>query len=321
MALMLHGSALAPATPAATPAVFTPDPTWYVAVTRWLDSQRSDNTRDAYARDFDHYRLWLMAELPHIAANPLAATRSDLAAYATAVARLSGIKPATKARRLAAVSSFYAYAVDLEYIDSNPAARIKRPAVSTESPRMGLTGDEARRIIEASDRHTAQHRALLALCLGCGLRVSEALAVTPADITVVKGHRVLTVTGKGGKVRTVPISPQAFRLLSDALDACPDPSRRIIEMSEAGQPIDRQRALRMVETLGRHAGVEHRLRPHDLRHTAATLALDAGAPIHRVQDLLGHSSPITTQRYVQHRERLDNSAAYVLGTVLAGGIA
>ena len=74
----------------------------------------------------------------------------------------------------------------------------------------------------------------------------------------------------------------------------------------------------MVEALGRAAGVAHALCPHNCRHTAATMALDAGAPIHRVQGLLGHASPATTQRYVAHRERLDSSAAYVLGKALAG---
>ena len=76
----------------------------------------------------------------------------------------------------------------------------------------------------------------------------------------------------------------------------------------------------MVEALGKAAGLEHPLRPHDCRHTAATLALNAGAPIHRVQDLLGHASPTTTQRYVAHRERLENSAAYTLGAVLGGAL-
>ena len=74
----------------------------------------------------------------------------------------------------------------------------------------------------------------------------------------------------------------------------------------------------MVEALGRAAGVAHAHCPHDCRHTAATVALHAGAPIHRVQGLLGHASPATTQRYVAHRERLDSSAAYVLGKALAG---
>lgn len=301
---------------AATPATLTPDPTWFVVARDWLECQRSPHTRDAYARDFDQFQLWLRTARPPVG-HPLEARRIHVDEYAISLRRF---KPATQARKLAAVSSYYAYAVTVEAIDTNPAATVRRPPLSNTSPRMGLTTTEAHRVIDAADNATAAHRALLALCLGAGLRISEALAVRPADISTVKGHTVLTVTGKGDKVRTVPLSPQALRLLADALARCHAADHRIIDTDDNGHPIDRHRALRMVEALGRTAGVGHRLRPHDLRHTAATLALDAGAPIHRVQDLLGHASPITTQRYVQHRERLDNSAAYLLGTVLAGGI-
>lgn len=285
---------------------------WRQLAGAWLLEYPSVHTQDAYRRDLQQWADYCAHTLG--GTDPLKASRPWVTHYARHLDTLD-LAPSTRARKLAAVASFYAYAVAAGSVAANPAAGVHRPRVPNESPRLGLDREAARRVIAAAEAATAAHRALIALCLGAGLRVSEALAVTPADLTTVRGHQVVTVTGKGGKARSVPLSPQALALLSAALEGCPADTP--VVRTDTGELIDRHRALRMVEALGRRAGVGHRLRPHDLRHTAATLSLDGGAPIHRVQDLLGHSSPTTTTRYVQHRERLDHSAAYVLGTALA----
>lgn len=309
---MAYTPAPLPATipaPMLAPAKFA---NWQQVAGAWLAEFRSAHTQDAYRRDLHGYADVLAA---YGIADPLSAERHVVAFYARYLDS-TGLAPASKSRKLAAISSFYRYAARAGVVPANPAEHVARWPSSSDSPRLGMSADEARRVIAAARARTATHRALLALCLCAGLRVSEALAVTPADMAEVRGHRVVRVTGKGGKVRSVPLSPLALDLLADALAGCESGSP--VVRGVQGGVMDRHRALRMVERLGRDAGVADALRPHDCRHTAATLALDSGAPIHRVQDLLGHSSPTTTQRYVQHRERLDHSAAYDLGRVLAG---
>jgi len=307
----METTALVLAPPVSVPA--TPGvEAWHRIAGAWLASYASPHTREAYRRDLGQFATWL--EGVGIV-SPLLAGRPAVDTYARHLEEL-GLSPATRARKLAAVASFYAYCGAEGVTDRNPAALVRRPRVSDESPRLGLSADEARRVIAAARAATPAHRALIALCLGAGLRVSEALAVTPESLSSEAGHQVVRVTGKGGKVRTVPLSPQALGLLSDALEA--GTTGEPVVRGPRGGRIDRHQALRMIEALGKVAGVVHLLRPHDLRHAAATLSLDAGAPVGRVQDLLGHASPSTTMRYVRHRERLDNSAAYVLGVALAG---
>lgn len=301
--------------PAGTLATATLD-TWQSVAGAWLLTFPSVNTQAAYRRDLGQYAAFL-TELG--LTDPLAAPRPAVDAYARHLEDL-GLKPASRARKLAAVSSFLRYAAEEGVVDRNPAAHVRRPHVSAESPRLGMNATEARRVVVAAEAASPAHRALVALCLGAGLRVSEALALRPNDLTEEAGHRVARVSGKGGRERVVPLSPSAWSLLLPALEQSTSATEPIIRGPQGGT-IDRHRALRMIEALGRAAGLGHALRPHDCRHTAATLALNAGAPIHRVQDLLGHASPQTTQRYVAHRERLENSAAYTLGAVLGGAVA
>ena len=144
---------------------------------------------------------------------------------------------------------------------------------------------------------------------------SEAITATVGHITNVDGHTVLTVVGKGDRRRDVPLSPLALELL-----AAPEPSATGHIIHRDGEPLDRYQVAHVVRSLGRAAEIGRPISPHILRHTAATLALDGGAPIQNVADLLGHSSPTTTMRYVAGRERLRDNAAYVVATALSTGV-
>ena len=283
----------------ATPATPGRD-TWTTLAGAWLASFQSPHTRTAYRSDLQQFATWLTGVGNP---NPLTATRAAIDAYARHLDD-RGLAPATRARRLAALSSFYDYAAAEGVTDRNPAAHVRRPKGTAESPRLGMTATEAAAVLHAADQATPTHRALIALCFLTGLRVSEALSITPSSIRDEAGHRVLDVLGKGGKRSTVALSPLALRMLTDALDHA--------GTGPVVGTINRGQAARMVAQLGRAAGLPHRLVPHDLRHACATLALEAGAPLHRVQDMLRHASPTTTQRYTAHRDRLDNSAAYTL---------
>jgi site-specific recombinase XerD len=281
----------------------------------WLVEFPSARTREAYLRDLEHFARWLSSEakVPDL----LAATRPHVALYARTLAESGRYKPATQARRLSAVSSFYGYALEAGAVVSNPAARVRRPKLPAYSPRLGLNLDTAPRVLEAVEGMSAAHRGLVALCLFAGLRVSEALSVTTHDLRTEAGHRVLRVTSKGGRDDLVPLSPPALRLLEGLLDSPSRPARPLLRTDD-GTPLDRFRARRMVAAIGRRAGLPEAITSHDLRHGAVTCALEAGEPLHRVQQLARHASPVTTQRYDHSRDRLDRSAAYGLGVALSG---
>lgn len=281
----------------------------------WLVEFPSARTREAYLRDLETFARWLSSEAG--VSDLLSVTRPHVALYARTLAEGGRYKPATQARRLSAVSSFYGYALEAGAVVTNPAAKIRRPKLPAYSPRLGLNLDTAPRVFEAVEDMSAAHRGLVALCLFAGLRVSEALSVTTHDLRTEAGHRVLRVTSKGGREDLVPLSPPALRLLEDLLDPPGRPARPLLRTDD-GTPLDRFRARRMVAAIGRRAGLPEAITSHDLRHGAVTCALEAGEPLHRVQQLARHASPVTTQRYDHSRDRLDRSAAYGLGVAVSG---
>jgi len=268
-------------------------------VLAWLGSFPSPRTRQAYAYDLRRFAEWLEA---HKAGTLLTAERPHLDLFARHLEE-ADYSPATRARWLSSLSSFYDYSCSVGAVKVNPAANVRRPKLPNYSPRLGLNLDTAPKVIEAANRLGPDHRALVALGLLAGLRVSEALAVSAGSIREEAGHRVLEVVSKGGRTDLVPLSPAALRLLAEVLETRP--------VGPLLGDMDRFRAGRLVAQLGREAGLG-KLTPHDLRHGAATCSLEAGEPIHRVQQLLRHASPVTTQRYDHSRDRLDSSAAYGL---------
>lgn len=224
------------------------------------------------------------------------------------------LSPATIARRLSAIRSFYEYAEDLGLIARNPAEKVKAPRVSSDSPTLGLDRADAVAFLDAARIDGPLTYALAAVLLGLGLRVSEALGLTVEDLQTERGHTVARVIGKGGKRRTVPAPPFVADAVADLVD---DRTSGPVFITTEGEALNRHAAAYRVGKVARAAGIPGRITPHSLRHTAATLSLDAGAPLHKVQDFLGHASPTTTQRYNRARQALDGHAAYALAGHLA----
>jgi site-specific recombinase XerD len=275
-------------------------------VMAWLGSFSSAKTREAYSYDLRRFAEWLQH---HNAGGLLGVTRAHIDMFARSL-EAANYSAATRAQWLSALSSFYNYSCSVNALSVNPAANVKRPKLPNYSPRLGLNLSTAPKVVEAAKRLEPEHRALIALCLFTGLRISEALSVKAEDIREEAGHKVLQVTSKGGRSDLVPISPATLRLLEEVLQAHPE------GLLLPG--IDRFKASRMVAAIGQEANLGRPLTPHDLRHGAVTCALEAGEPLHRVQQLARHASPVTTQRYDHSRDRLDKSAAYGLARAIGG---
>ncbi len=266
-------------------------------------------TREAYARDL---RAW-GEFLASIDVEVLAAHRVHVDAFARQ-GEDANVSPATIARRLSALSGFYDYALDEGLIARSPVARVRRPRVSDESPRLGVDRAGMRALLDVARASGTRDHALACLLALNGLRISETLAADVADLAHERGHRTLRLRRKGGKRQTVALAPRTAAALDAMLDGR---NAGPLFATRSGRRVDRHAALKIVRRLARTAGLENAVSPHSLRHGFVTAALDAGVPLRDVQDAAGHADPRTTRRYDRGRHSLDRAATYTVASYLA----
>ncbi|MEO3747312.1 tyrosine-type recombinase/integrase [Plantactinospora sp. B5E13] len=300
----------------------------------WLDNRRlSDHTRDAYRRDVADWLNWCAGR----DLDPLRATFLDVNAYArqleVTVGRRSGrpLTPATVARRLSALSSWYDFLVKLRAVDANPVAGADRPRVDRDhSGTVGLTPEEVDALVAAAEADTgptaARNRATIALLADLGLRVGELISLDLVDLGVERGHRSIRFVGKGGKVRRRALAPGTAYAV-DAWLAARAASQGLtvpaltgpLLVTATGARLDHNAVFRLVRRLARAAGIPAwaRLSPHSLRHAFATTARAEGVPLEDVQDAMGHADPRTTRRYDRDRHNLDRDPSYTIAAARA----
>lgn len=265
---------------------------------------KSGRTRTEYHRDLRHYFTWCAeAEL-----NPFTQQRAQLDAFKEWLSGRYGNGSVN--RHLSVVSGLFKYAMaELEdVVWRNPAALVDRKPVSNISQATGLTFEEAEQLLRASEAYSDRCAAIVHVLLLTGMRVSELVNADVEDLGEEREHRVLRITRKGGRVQTLVIPPSAWTALVRSLAGRTEGP---LIATATGRRITRQGVWDTIKRLARRAGIRP-IRTHDLRHTAATLALESGMPLEQVQDLLGHADPRTTRRYDRARKNLDNSPSYTL---------
>lgn len=217
-------------------------------------------------------------------------------------------KPATLGRKLAAMRSFFRFLVRERRCALDPTAGISAPRVPKRLPNP-LAVDDCITLIESkaldrpeSDEKELRDRALIELLYGAGLRVGEASSLDVRDVDLHRGD--VRVSGKGGKERVVPL-PAAAREAIDAYLA----SRRspgllgrplftaMRPRAEGPRRLGVRDIRRVLRGRARRAGVTDRVHPHRMRHSYATHLLDMGADLREIQELLGHASLSTTEKY------------------------
>ena len=275
----------------------------------WLAGYSSVNTRAAYGRDLRAFTSWCHAH--DLALFEVKRPHVDLYARWS---EAQGSSAATVARRLSTLASFYGYAVTEGHLPASPVERVKRPRVSDESPRLGLDRDEVRAFLAAADAAGPRDSLLAGMLVTNGLRVSEACQADVRDLDAERGHRVLRVTGKGGKRATVPLVAGTVVALDEVLAGR---TTGPLLLDGEGVRLDRHDAGRIVRRLAKRAGITKTISPHSLRHSAITSALDAGVSLRDVQDFARHADPRTTRRYDRGRDNLDRNAAHVLAVYFA----
>lgn len=278
-------------------------------IAAWLLSTGSEHTRRAYRADLAQWAAWLADHDVPL----LAVARGHVDAFSAGLAAL-GAAPATIARKVAAISSFYGYAADENVLPANPAARARRPAIDPDySPTHGLDVSEARALITAADADGPRSSAIVRVLLETGMRVSELAAALIENLGAERGHRYITITRKGGREQKLALPPTAAHAVGTATAGR---AAGPVIVTRTGKPMASSEIYRTVRRLARQAGITKKITPHSLRHAYATLALDAGVPLRDVQTDLGHRDPRTTRRYDRARERLDRSGAYRVAAVL-----
>jgi len=268
----------------------------------WLAQERraAPLTVEAYGADLASFLGFLTQHLgTELDMAALAALRqADLRAWLAAEAS-AGAGNATRARHLSAVRSFFRFLARRHGVDNPAVALIASPRAKRPAPRALATGQAREvtdRVAEMSDTAAMQARdtALFILLYGCGLRIAEALALNVRDAP----KAALKVVGKGGKERVVPVLPAVREAIAAWLTL--HPARRPespLFVGARGKRLDAAVAQRTLRQFRRLYGLPEHATPHALRHSFATHLLAGGADLRSIQELLGHASLSTTQRY------------------------
>jgi integrase/recombinase XerC len=273
-----------------------------------LEKNASPHTCRCYRKDLEGFEDFLKSS--GMVLNPAGvveiekADRLAIRKYMSFLHRKN--KKSSIARKISTLRSFFKYLIREQVISSNPAKSVSTPKVEKTLPTT-LTVDEAFRLMESprsipekssdvAKENRLRDRAILELLYSSGLRVSELVGLNLNQLDSDLG--IARVMGKGRKERIVPVGVKAIEALKAYLEdrgvfRGEDP----IFINSFGGRLTTRSVGRLIKKYTRHSGIFRKVSPHSLRHTFATHLLDAGADIREIQEMLGHSSLSTTQRY------------------------
>ena len=273
------------------------------AVDRYLDHLATERglarkTVEAYARDLAAFTRFLIARRVR---SPARLGAREVRAHLAALSD-GGLSPRSQARALAAVRGFLRFLVRAGVLADDPVRNVSIRRPPERLPGALGAGEVGSLLAQPAEgeRRGIRDRALLELLYACGLRVSEAIGLRGDQVELEAGF--VTVVGKGGKERVVPLGRPARAALAAyitelrprLLRGRPSP---FVFLGPSGRPLTRQAVWKLVRRRALAAGLGRRVSPHTLRHTFATHLLTGGADLRVVQTLLGHADIATTQVY------------------------
>lgn len=256
----------------------------------------SQHTVRSYRADLIHFFTFLGEQKNDVDAREIRSYLGNL---------FGRYKRTTIARKLSAIRTFFSFLERKGILESNPAKEISSPKLDKYIPGY-LTVDEVFRLMERPEQEKpfgSRDLAILELLYSCGIRVSEmaGLNVSSMDFSA----RLLKVTGKGNKERIVPVGRQALHAVEQYLDATRhfrgkwggDHGDAPLFVNQKGGRLSSRSIHRIVKHYALECGLSPEISPHSMRHSFATHMLDGGADLRSVQELLGHESLSTTQKY------------------------
>jgi len=256
-----------------------------------VENDASKHTLRAYKKDLDSFSEYVGGKERDI---EMIDIRGFIASQIS-----NGLSKTTAARRLASVRSFLNYLCREGFISSNPAKLVTNPKTEKRLPNF-LSVDDVFTLIEKPDGIGflyARDRAILELLYSSGLRVSEIAELNVDDINTKEG--LVKVRGKGKKERILPIGSKAIDAIKTyAVEKMLLKKKdRAMFLNRSGSRLTDRGVRRIVVKYSRMIGINGQIGPHTLRHTFASHLLQAGADLRVIQELLGHSSLSTTQKY------------------------
>ena len=282
-------------------------------IDRFLDHLRiernaSVHTLRSYAADLEQFRNFLLSKELYTdeKTGDVPVEKIDHLAIRAYLSHLfRDCKKSSLARKIAAQRSFFRYLVGEGILPQNPAEMVSTPKQDRPLP-IFLPVDEVFALVETPDISTiwgARDRAILEVLYSCGIRVSELVGLSDGDADFFLG--ILKVYGKGGKERIVPIGAKALKALQEYLPQRDRVlARRNLKGSQSpffinprGGRLTTRSVARILQKHILKCGLLRKISPHALRHSFATHLLDAGADLRSIQEMLGHVSLSTTQRY------------------------
>jgi integrase/recombinase XerC len=274
---------------------------WIARFDKHLAVERnvSAHTRRAYGQDLAAFRRFLSEELKWAADGML--ERIDnlvLRRYLAALHKQN--KKSTIGRKLAALRTFFRYLVREGVLKSNPGELVATPKQEKYLPRT-LSVDESFALMEQGSEAgllALRDRAIVETLYSCGLRVSELTGLNVDSVDLREG--LVRVLGKGRKERIVPVGSKAKESLDEYLAARGNPADgEPLFLNHRGGRLPPRSVERNLKVRLLKAGILKNATPHALRHSFATHLLDGGADLRAIQELLGHASLSTTQKYTQ----------------------
>lgn len=264
-----------------------------------LEKNFSKNSVMAYLRDIRKLQNWaenlLQKEFPG---------QIQLADLQEILYRqFQGVNPRTQSRWISSVRSFYKFLAEEDLLPDSPAVLLELPKLALYLPDT-LELEEIDRLVKTIPRGEAigeRNFALIEVLYGCGLRISEALALRISDLFL--EEKFLRVLGKGNKMRLVPLTDFTAVVLKNYLGQYrPNFVREnfitdLLFLNSRGRGLSRVYAFLLVKDLALKAGIEKNISPHTFRHSYATHMLQNGADLRFIQEILGHSSITTTEIY------------------------
>ena len=264
---------------------------------RYLATERnvSDHTLDAYRSDLEQFREFLCRER---GADTGAEAVDHLLIRRYLALLHKSHKKSSIGRKLAAIRAFFKYLLRLGKVVKNPAELVSTPKKEKRVP-FHLTIDEVIALVEApkgSDILPLRDRVILETLYSCGIRVSELTGLDLADLDLEEG--LVRVLGKGNKERIVPLGSYARKAIAPYLAVRGNPlADAPLLVNARGGRLTSRSVGRIVDKYILKLATVKKISPHTLRHTFATHLLEGGADLRAIQELLGHASLSTTQKY------------------------
>ena len=268
-----------------------------------LEKGLSQNSVTSYKNDLYRYLQFLSATLGIKDLGGV--TLQHMEQYLEELAAMD-LSSSSVARNISSIRSFHEFAVVENLAQANPAELIDLPKKTKKLPEV-LSTDEVRQILDIPNRETAtgiRNAAVLECLYATGMRVSELTGLELDNLVSEIGF--IRVVGKGNKERLVPVGEHAQSALEHYIetarpqfksDTNPQKAKNKVFLSQHGNPLSRQSIWNIVNNTAERAGIEKNVYPHIFRHSFATHLLEGGADLRAVQEMLGHSSIITTEIY------------------------